>query len=133
MTTQIKEAMVLSLMSIRTKLQNQFSKVKNSFELYGFDFILDTELRPWLIEINTNPCIEESSQLLKNLLPRIINDMFKITIDAIHPTKFEDTPEVYPFDNYADDEQIWEEIYDIGEDKVSNINKEECLTKILDI
>jgi len=53
----------------------------NSFELFGFDFILDEELRPWMIEINTNPCLEESSSILKILIPRMIDDMFKLTID----------------------------------------------------
>ncbi len=30
---------------------------KYCFEIYGFDFMIDEELKPWLIEINTNPCI----------------------------------------------------------------------------
>jgi hypothetical protein len=39
----------------------------------------------WLIEVNTNPCIEESSELLKILIPRMIEDMLKLTIDRIFP------------------------------------------------
>ena len=35
------------------------------FEIFGYDFMIDKELKPWLIEVNTNPCIEESSGLLK--------------------------------------------------------------------
>lgn len=30
-------------------------------EIFGYDFILDSNLKVWLIEVNTNPCIEESS------------------------------------------------------------------------
>jgi len=33
-------------------------------EIFGYDFILDHDLNPWLIEVNTNPCLEESSSLL---------------------------------------------------------------------
>lgn len=29
----------------------------NNFELLGLDFMIDEEFRPWLIEINTNPCL----------------------------------------------------------------------------
>jgi hypothetical protein len=29
-----------------------------TFEIYGYDFMIDDQLKPWLIEINTNPCIE---------------------------------------------------------------------------
>lgn len=53
----------------------------NSFELFGFDFMLDSDLKCWLIEVNTNPCLEESSTLLGSLLPRMIDDLLKLTID----------------------------------------------------
>lgn len=54
---------------------------RHCFEPFGYDFILDEDFNMWLIEVNTNPCIEESSELLKVILPRMIEDMFKITID----------------------------------------------------
>lgn len=57
----------------------------NCFELFGFDFMLDSDLNCWLIEVNTNPCLEESSPLLGSLLPRMIDDLFKLTIDKIYP------------------------------------------------
>ena len=55
------------------------------FELFGYDFILDEDFNMWLIEVNTNPCLEESSKLLKTLLPRMLEDMFKLTIDQVYP------------------------------------------------
>lgn len=58
---------------------------KFCFELFGYDFILDEDFNSWLIEVNTNPCLEESSELLKKLLPRMIEDMFKLTIDVVFP------------------------------------------------
>jgi len=57
----------------------------NCFELFGFDFMLDSDLNCWLIGMNTNPCLEESSPLLGSLLPRMIDDLFKLTIDKIYP------------------------------------------------
>ena len=60
-------------------------KRKHTFEMFGYDFILDEDFNVWLIEVNTNPCIEESSELLKILLPRMIEDMLKITIDRVFP------------------------------------------------
>ncbi len=50
-------------------------KRKHCFELFGYDFILDEDFNLWLIEVNTNPCIEESSNILKVYLPRMIEDM----------------------------------------------------------
>lgn len=54
---------------------------KHQFEIFGYDFMIDSELTPWLIEINTNPCLEETSKLLKTLLPRMLNDALKLTLD----------------------------------------------------
>ena len=46
--------------------------------------MLDKECNPWLIEVNTNPCLEESSAVLQELLPRMLDQTFGLTIDKIH-------------------------------------------------
>ena len=67
-----------SLKSVEIKLNpsttTKSGKAKYCFEIFGYDFILDENLKSWLIEVNTNPCIEESSGLLKALIPRMIDD-----------------------------------------------------------
>jgi D-alanine-D-alanine ligase-like ATP-grasp enzyme len=40
------------------------SKTNFSLELFGLDFLIDSNFRPWLLEINTNPCLELSSPIL---------------------------------------------------------------------
>jgi D-alanine-D-alanine ligase-like ATP-grasp enzyme len=55
------------------------------FEIFGYDFMIDENMKAWLIEVNTNPCIEESSQILKQYLPRMIDDAFKLSIDVVFP------------------------------------------------
>ncbi len=32
-------------------------KLCNNFEIFGMDFMIDSNLDVWLIEINTNPCL----------------------------------------------------------------------------
>ena len=51
--------MKISLKSAIHKI-NKYKR-KNCFEIFGYDFIIDENFKVWLIEINTNPCIEESS------------------------------------------------------------------------
>lgn len=58
---------------------------RNTFEIMGYDFMIDEDLKPWLIEVNTNPCLEETSMLLRQILPRMIDDAFKLTIDVAFP------------------------------------------------
>mmetsp|Transcript_14249 Transcript_14249/g.13819 ORF Transcript_14249/g.13819 Transcript_14249/m.13819 type:complete len:88 (-) Transcript_14249:104-367(-) len=74
----IREQCLHSLKAVKGKLN---TTRKHCFEFVGYDFILDQELQVYLIEVNTNPCIEESSGLLRTLLPRLIDDLFKLTVD----------------------------------------------------
>ena len=57
-------------------------------QILGYDFMIDDNLKIWLIEVNANPCIEESSNLLKMLIPRMIDDAFKLSLDKVF------TPEI---------------------------------------
>jgi D-alanine-D-alanine ligase-like ATP-grasp enzyme len=66
----MKEIVFITFDSIKKKI-DIFNR-KFCFEIFGFDFILDANLHLWLIEVNTNPCLEESSNLLKKLMPRMI-------------------------------------------------------------
>jgi hypothetical protein len=71
----------IAFQSVAKKLNP--SRRKNCFELFGLDFMIDSDFSVWLIEVNTNPCIEESSRLLETLLPRMLDDLFKLTIDRV--------------------------------------------------
>jgi glutathione synthase/RimK-type ligase-like ATP-grasp enzyme len=79
----MKELIALSMKSIGPKMNA--NKRKFCFEVFGYDFIIDADKQLWLIEVNTNPCLDESSALLKQLIPRMLDDALRLTIDAIFP------------------------------------------------
>lgn len=51
--------------------------------MFGLDFIIDEDFRPWLIEINTNPSLELNSPVVERIIPEMIENMFRTTIDTI--------------------------------------------------
>ena len=57
----------------------------NTFEVFGLDFMFDEEFKPYLIEVNTNPCLELSSPLLARLIPTMLENAFRIVADPIYP------------------------------------------------
>ena len=65
--------------SVRTKINSMNRQY--TFEIFGFDFMIDCNFEPFLIEINTNPGLEESSPLIKMLVPRMLDDALRLTVD----------------------------------------------------
>lgn len=50
---------------------------KNRFELFGCDFILDKEYKPWLIEINSSPDLKWTTQATAQICPQVLSDLIK--------------------------------------------------------
>jgi tubulin polyglutamylase TTLL1 len=47
--------------------------------------MIDSEFKPWLIEINTNPCLELACPLLARLIPQMVDQAFRVSLDIIYP------------------------------------------------
>ena len=61
----MKDIIILTMESVK-HIINEKNK-KNCFELFGYDFIFDQNLTPYLLEINTNPGLEESSPFIQKI------------------------------------------------------------------
>lgn len=48
---------------------------------YGFDIILDTDLRAWLIEVNKCPDMSYSTPITKSLIQSFFEDFAKVIAD----------------------------------------------------
>ena len=83
---KIKKIIEITFKSVKSKI-NLYNR-NYTFEIFGFDFMLDEEYNPFLIEVNTNPGLEESSPLIKMLIPRMIDDALRLTVDDIFNTSY---------------------------------------------
>lgn len=53
-------------------------KYKNCFELFGFDVLLDTNLHPWLMEVNFSPSLHIDSPLDLKIKGELISECLDI-------------------------------------------------------
>jgi len=58
-------------------------RIHNSFEVYGYDFMIDERFKVYLIEANTNPSLEICSPLLARIIPELLDNSFRIAIDPL--------------------------------------------------
>jgi Tubulin-tyrosine ligase family len=87
-----------------------YNNRKLCFEIYGFDFMVDAFGKVWLIEVNTNPSITESGSYLKLLVPRMINDAFKLSLDLAFPLSKHQQEKInaeFELPEYNHGENIW--------------------------
>ena len=94
---QICEGVRISTLSCAHLLN--VNKRSHCFEVYGYDFMIDSKLKAWMIEINTNPSLSESNDTVKTIIERMfgtfrlnLDDAFKITIDKIFKPKKQASP-----------------------------------------
>ncbi|KAJ8726164.1 hypothetical protein PYW07_000862 [Mythimna separata] len=71
------------IIGIMLTCQDSLPVSKNRFELYGCDFILDKEYKPWLIEINSSPDLNPTTPVTAKLCPNVLSDIIKVVIDHV--------------------------------------------------
>ena len=114
MLSQMKYLVEISFKSVGKKM------IKTNpvlcFEIFGYDFIIDNDFKPWILEINNNPGLCISSPVIQKLVPRMLDDAFRLTIDKVFDTKYstdvidEDGKykTKYKLDGFNDEENVFE-------------------------
>ena len=70
----IDELVIYSLKSVQKTIIND----KHCFEMYGYDIMLDVDLKPWLLEVNASPSLTASSPVDYDLKFRLLDDLLNV-------------------------------------------------------
>lgn len=82
MWSKIYDVIIKSLISgeqhILGALRRSVPHRSNCFELFGYDIMLDSNLKPWLIEINLSPSLACESPLDTKIKSTLLSDVLNI-------------------------------------------------------
>lgn len=72
----IASAMLHSIKSVQNVIMND----RHCFECYGYDILIDENLKPWLIEVNASPAITSTTMSDRTLKHSLIHNIFNIVL-----------------------------------------------------
>lgn len=79
---RIKDVIIKTLISVEPHIVNAYSRCTKHrnvcFEIYGFDILLDSKLKPWILEVNISPSLSSSSPLDKKIKTILICDTLNL-------------------------------------------------------
>jgi hypothetical protein len=53
--------------------------------------MLDRELKPYLIEANSNPCLEVAGTVLGRIIPSLLEQVLRVAVDPLFPPPRQET------------------------------------------
>jgi len=53
---------------------------RHCFECYGYDLLIDDDLKPWLVEVNASPSLSPSTHSDKVMKQNLIRDVYRIVV-----------------------------------------------------
>lgn len=94
---QIHEHMKRSLVAIFEASRDLLERRRGYFDLLGIDFMLDEDLNPYLLEVNSNPAIWfDSSHVLTDMVPKLIAGALDMVLEAQRPGENGEAPAGVP-------------------------------------
>ena len=105
---RMKKIVAWSLMCV----QDRVNARKKSCELFGYDFMIDENCNPLLIEVNSSPAMDYSTEVTKGLVKKVLPDCIKVILDREKWDTKKSCRRPGPKARAKDNIGLWDLIYD---------------------
>ncbi|CAH3895086.1 polyglutamylase complex subunit TTLL1-like [Pieris brassicae] len=94
----IQWLIVHSLKAVSSVMAND----RHCFECYGYDIIIDDQLKPWLVEVNASPSLTSTTVNDRIMKYKLIDNMISVVLppDGIPDVRWNKTPSPEAFGNF---------------------------------
>ncbi|XP_043532040.1 protein polyglycylase TTLL10-like isoform X2 [Chiloscyllium plagiosum] len=79
LTNQKRTQQIMTQCFIATKAR--LGRKLGYFDLLGFDIMIDQNFKVWLLEINSNPSLQMNCEILKSVIPKVINEALDLIFE----------------------------------------------------
>ncbi|XP_035697819.1 protein polyglycylase TTLL10-like [Branchiostoma floridae] len=83
LTRRMKDIMLHCFHSVRHKIQCRLGY----FDLYGIDFLLDEDMKVYLLEINVNPALHTNCEVLQDVIPPLVEETVNVSLDTFEKSR----------------------------------------------
>ncbi|XP_069466185.1 inactive polyglycylase TTLL10 [Ambystoma mexicanum] len=79
-TRRMQQIMMHCFMAVKSKLECKMGL----FDLFGCDFLIDEDFKVWLLEMNCNPALHTNCEVLKDVIPDVVNETLDLALEVFH-------------------------------------------------
>ncbi|ETO32154.1 tubulin tyrosine ligase-like protein [Reticulomyxa filosa] len=79
---KIKVIIIHSLLAVQSVIIND----KHCFECYGYDILVDEDLKPWLLEVNASPSLSATTKNDRDVKRKLLKDVFACVVPPDFPS-----------------------------------------------
>ena len=76
-------------------VQNVMINDRHCFECYGYDVLIDQDLKPWLVEVNSSPSLSTTTDSDRIMKSSLLKDIYNVVAKGVPPTVSENCKSIY--------------------------------------
>ncbi|XP_053307908.1 inactive polyglycylase TTLL10 [Spea bombifrons] len=81
-TKRMQQIMTHCFLAVKSKLDCRMGY----FDLIGCDFLIDENFKVWLLEMNCNPALHTNCEVLKDVIPGVVNETLDLALEIFGKT-----------------------------------------------